>query len=94
MSTIGLEGRTPEELPLPGETLAEELEEWGMSEEDLADRVNCHVNYIHDVIVGERPISEWFANSLGHVFGASADFWIGLQRAYDEDLAWLKEHQK
>ncbi len=71
----------------PGEILADELVEIGVSPTELARQIAVPTNRITQVIHGRRGISGDTALRLGHWFGMSAQFWLNLQSAYDLRLA-------
>jgi addiction module HigA family antidote len=71
----------------PGEHLAEELEELGMSAAALARQIDVPVNRVTGIINGQRSISADTALRLGHWFGTSAEFWLNLQTLYELRLA-------
>jgi addiction module HigA family antidote len=67
----------------PGEHLAEELEELGMSAAELARKLGVPTNRITQILKGTRAITGDTALRLGHFFGTSAQFWINLQSLYE-----------
>src|SRR5881397_2011537 len=71
----------------PGEHLAEELEELGMSAAELARQLKVPTNRISEIINGQRAITGDTALRLAHFFGTSAEFWLNLQSLYDLRLA-------
>jgi len=70
----------------PGETLKEILEDRGISQGELASRIDVTEPYINSVVEGQRPISVSFANKLEYALGIDAKFWINLQAIYDTEL--------
>jgi antitoxin HigA-1 len=71
----------------PGEILADELEEIGVSPTELARQLAVPANRISQIIQGKRAISGDTALRLGHWFGMSAQFWLNLQSTYDMRVA-------
>jgi addiction module HigA family antidote len=71
----------------PGEVLADELEEIGVSPTELARQLAVPPNRISQIIQGKRAISGDTALRLGHWFGMSPQFWLNLQSAYDVRIA-------
>jgi addiction module HigA family antidote len=67
----------------PGEILAEELEEIGVSATELSRQLAVPPNRITQIIQGKRSITGDTALRLGHWFGTSPQFWLNLQTAYD-----------
>jgi addiction module HigA family antidote len=71
----------------PGEILADELREIGLSAAQLARTIEVPTNRISQIIAGKRAITADTALRLGQYFGTSPDFWMNLQKAYDLDIA-------
>jgi len=71
----------------PGEILADELKELGVSPTELARQINVPANRVSQIINGKRAITGDTALRLGHWFQTSAEFWLNLQSAYDLRLA-------
>ena len=71
----------------PGEHLAEELRELGLSAAELSRQIDVPVNRITGIIHGQRGITADTALRLGHWFGTSPQFWMNLQQLYELRLA-------
>lgn len=71
----------------PGEILADELAELGISPTELARQIAVPANRISQIVNGRRSITGDTALRLGHWFGTSAQFWLNLQSAYDIRIA-------
>jgi addiction module HigA family antidote len=71
----------------PGEHLAEELNEIGISAAELARQLNVPTNRITGILNGQRAVTADTALRLGHWFGTSAEFWLNLQKLYELRLA-------
>jgi addiction module HigA family antidote len=71
----------------PGEILADELDELGLSAAELARLLDVPANRISQILAGKRTISADTALRLGHYFGTSADLWMNLQKTYELDTA-------
>ena len=71
----------------PGEHLAEELKELGISPTELARRLDVPTNRVTQILKGSRAITADTALRLGHYFGISPRFWLNLQSIYDLRLA-------
>src|ERR1700689_4149897 len=71
----------------PGEHLAEELRELGISAAELSRQIDVPVNRITGIIHGQRGITAYTALRLGHWFGTSPQFWMNLQKIYELPLA-------
>ena len=71
----------------PGEHLADELKELGISAAELARQIEVPVNRITGIINGQRGVTADTALRLGHWFGTSPEFWLNLQTIYELRLA-------
>jgi addiction module HigA family antidote len=74
----------------PGEHLAEQLTELGMSAAELGRQLKVPTNRITGILNGQRSISGDSALRLAHFFGNSAEFWLNLQKLYELRLAEQK----
>jgi addiction module HigA family antidote len=71
----------------PGEILADELEEIGLTAKKLADVIEVPPNRLYQILAGKRNLTADTALRLSQYFGMSAAFWMNLQSAYELDLA-------
>jgi addiction module HigA family antidote len=71
----------------PGEQLAEELHELGMSASELARKLDVPPNRITAILNGQRGLTGDTALRLAHFFGTSPQFWLNLQSLYDLRVA-------
>src|SRR5208282_5285837 len=67
----------------PGEHLAEELKELGISAAELARQLDVPTNRLTEIMNGQRAVTADTAIRLGHWFGSSAEFWLNLQKLYE-----------
>jgi addiction module HigA family antidote len=74
----------------PGEQLAEELRELGMSAAELARNLDVPTNRITGILNGQRAITGDTALRLAHYFGTSPEFWLNLQSLYELRVAQRK----
>ena len=74
----------------PGEHLAEELIELGMSASELARQLDVPPNRITAILNGQRGLTGDTALRLAHFFGTTAEFWLNLQSLYEIRLAERK----
>jgi addiction module HigA family antidote len=74
----------------PGEILADELTELGISAAELARQIKVPANRISQIISGKRSITADTALRLGKWFGTGPKIWLNLQQAYDLDVATLE----
>jgi addiction module HigA family antidote len=71
----------------PGEILADELAEIGITAKRLADVLEVPPNRLYQLLAGKRNVTADTALRLSQYFGMSADFWMNLQSTYELDLA-------
>ena len=71
----------------PGEHLAEQLTELGMSAAELGRQLKVPTNRITGVLNGTRAVTGDTALRFGHWFGTDPQFWLNLQSQYDLALA-------
>jgi addiction module HigA family antidote len=77
----------PREPIHPGEFLADELQELGISAAELARILHVPANRISQIIAGKRNITADTALRLGRYFGTGPKIWLNLQQAYELDVA-------
>ena len=71
----------------PGEFLADEIEEIGITATELSRQINVPPNRISQIIRAKRDLTPDTALRPGMFFGTGAEFWINLQKAYELDRA-------
>jgi addiction module HigA family antidote len=71
----------------PGEILADELVEAGVSPTALARAIGVPPNQAMGIINGQRGITDDIALRLAKWFGSSAQLWLNLQSAYERRIA-------
>jgi addiction module HigA family antidote len=77
--------------PHPGETIREDiLKPLGMSVNQLAKALGITAARLNDIVRGRRAITADTALRLARYLGTSAEFWLGLQLAYDLRIAEAK----
>jgi addiction module HigA family antidote len=94
MTNESINEYNPEVVSLPGDTLSELLEERGMSQVELCERIGRPKKTINEILKGKTAITPDTAIRLERVFGISATFWNNRQREYDESVARLKEAER
>ena len=70
----------------PGEILADELVELGMSATELARVIHVPANRISQIISGKRAITADTALRLGRWFGTGPGIWLNLQQAHELEV--------
>lgn len=74
----------------PGEHLALELKELGISAAELARNLDVPTNRITAILNERRAVTGDTALRLAHFFGTSAEFWLNLQSLYELRIAQRK----
>jgi len=87
MTKIIINEYEPDVVSSPGETLLETIEFLGMSQAELAIRINRPLKTINEIIKGKTAITRDTAIQLEMALGVPASFWMNRQRHYDEYLA-------
>ena len=67
----------------PGEILADELAELGVSPTELSRQIRVPANRISRIVNGKRAITSDTALRLAHWFGTRAQSWMNLQTLCD-----------
>lgn len=92
-TTTGL-AYTPDYAVPPGETVLEVLEELGMSQAELAERIGRPKKTVNEIVRGKAAITPETALQLERAFRIPASFWNNLQRNYEAALARLEERKR
>ena len=79
----------------PGEYLAEEIEERGISQKELARRIGRPLNAINEIINGKKAITAETALRLEEVMPEiPARFWLNLETDYQLTKALINKRNK
>ena len=84
----------PEVVFPPGETLAERLEELGMTQVELAARTGLSTKHINQIIQGAAAVTPETALLLEHATRTPARVWNNLEIAYREYLSRAAELER
>lgn len=76
----------------PGEFLLEEIEERGLKKAEFAKSIGLLPGNLSDLFKGKRHINARIAVKIEKVLEISAEYWLGLQSAYDLAIARELEH--
>ena len=71
----------------PGELLRDELNEIGVSLNELARALRVPMNRISAIVNGKRAVTVDTAMRLARYFGTSPQYWLNLQNLYDLEIA-------
>jgi len=80
----------PDYAVAPGESIKECLECLDMTPADLAAKIDAAEKNIEEIIEGKAPITPEISTGLAQVFSPSAQFWLNLERQFQEDKDTVK----
>lgn len=80
----------PDWVSLPGDTIAEIMEEAGWSQRDLAGRLGYSEKHLSLLINGDATITRDTAQRLERVLGGGVEFWLNLEANYQRDKARIE----
>ena len=83
-------GLSIEFISHPGDTLLELLNQYGISQKELAAKTETSEHHINEVVNGKKSITIAFAKKLETVLKPKASFWINRQNIYDEKIESLR----
>lgn len=91
MSNAQINHYEPDLVTPPGEILLEKLQEIGMTQTDLAERIGRTKKTVNEIIKGKAPILSETALQLERVLAIPARFWTSAEGQYREFLAREQE---
>ncbi len=77
----------------PGEILADELDELGLSANALARALCVPTNRITAILKGQRGVTADTALRLSRYFGTTPQLWMNLQKTYELRVAETESGQ-
>lgn len=80
-------------LSCPGDRIQEHIDEIGMSQAELAERLGRSVPKLNELIKGKAPITKETATKLEYVLGIPASFWLNLERYYQDELLEIQQSE-
>lgn len=78
-------------LSPPGETILETIENLGISQTELGERLGKNKAKTSDLINGKTSITNDTARKLEMVLGVSASFWLNLEKEYQEEIVEIEK---
>lgn len=81
----------PADLPLPGDTLRETLEELEMSQSKLAARTGLTLKHINQIVMGNAGFTPATAIAIERATGVPASFWNSLEADYQDHKVRAEE---
>ena len=86
------DSRISSDLPVPpGEVLAKEIEDQGMTQKELAARLERPAQVINEIIKAKKAITADTAIGLEKALGIEAHYWSRLEADYRMSLARNRE---
>lgn len=70
----------------PGEVLAAELEERGITQKAFAKQIGMRPSHLSELINGKRNVTMAIADKLQEALGIDAQSWMNLQIQYNYDI--------
>ena len=84
----------PDHAISPGDTLLETIAELDLTRKELALRMGCPLETIHQIIEGAAPIMPETALQLEKATGVPASFWHQAESDYRQALARMTEKEE
>ena len=78
-------------LSCPGDTIQDTIDEMGMSQAELSERLGRSIPKLNELIKGKAPITKETATKLEYVLGVPANFWLNLERRYQDELLEIEQ---
>jgi plasmid maintenance system antidote protein VapI len=85
---------TPETVSPPGATIQDILDERGMTQVELAERMGRTKEFVNRLIHGKETLSQKVALELERVLSVPARFWNQREHLYQESVARQAERSK
>jgi len=78
-------------LSCPGDTIQDTIDEIGMSQAELAERLGRSIPKLNELIKGKAPITKDTAVKLEYVLGIPTSFWLNLERRFQDELLEIEQ---
>lgn len=76
----------PDWVSVPGETIADIIEERGISPEAFGEMLGRDLPWVLGLLKGDVLIDVTLAHELAEVFGITAQFWLNREKNYRSRL--------
>ena len=93
MGNKSINGFEPEVAIHPGESIEESMEFLGMSQEELATRLDITTKHLSNILNGHVSVTPNVAVRLEAVLGPSAQFWMNLESNYQLNRIRLEQRK-
>lgn len=74
----------PDWVSPPGDTIMDLLEEKGLSQTELAQRLGMSEEHLRQLVKGRQPLTDDIARCLAEALGVSANFWRNREARYQK----------
>jgi len=81
-------------LSPPGDTIQETIDELGMSQAELAERMGRSKEKLNDMIKGREPLTTETAHRLEKVLSIPASFWINREAEYRREVYEIEQQER
>lgn len=83
----------------PGEMIKDEIIARGLTQKELARRMNVSYTVFNEILNGKRPVTTEYALLLEAALGTDANIWVRLQADYNmqkmkQDSSFMKRLEK
>lgn len=78
-------------LSPPGDTIQETIDELGMTQAELAQRMGRSKEKLNELIKGKEPLTRKTAVLLDRVLGIPVSFWMNRENDYREELLKIEQ---
>jgi HTH-type transcriptional regulator / antitoxin HigA len=83
---------SPDWISVPGETIADLMQEQQWTHADLAERLGYSSKQLNQLLSGQMPIAQETALKLENTLGSSSNFWLNREAQYRAKLAQQSEN--
>ena len=84
----------PNRVTPPGEILAEALEERGLTQADLSERIGMAPKTINQIIKAKAPLTPETAAKLELILGIPAEFWNRAEQRFQDHLVRQRQNKE
>lgn len=77
----------------PGEYLEEWIEDQGLSQQQVAERLGVSRKHVNEIVNGHAAVTQDMALRLERVVGIPAEAWLRYEAAYRADLARITDQE-
>ena len=70
----------------PGNIMSQFMQELYVTESEFAARLGIPYDHVVSLLNGASPVTPELAPKIGEILGFNAEFWLGRQRNYEEQI--------